>query len=418
MQSWRKLTALAGAMALLLTGCSAERVPDEVWVGLMEQEILERDGVLPANAPVENSTLPGTEPQTEPEPMTEIPYTDAPAVTEAPAPAATVPDEVSTEDAVYEVMCSELAQFHNEMELTGHGVGDAIEPAYDRITWERPDLFWVYGFSSEYLPTMANVTITLVEGVPEAQIPAMYEELMQTARSIASQAEAYPTDYEKILFVHDYIIDHTQYDMEGLNTGSYGLWQTAYGCLVQGKAVCEGYADAFLLVMQQLGIPCGCVSGDTHEGEPHGWNWVQLNGTYYWLDVTWDDPSAPDSDEQFMSHKYFLIDDEMLGRSRTVDELGYFVPQCPSLTDNYYVRSNDYLEGYRFEDIDGRLIMAGDDNTIEVMYSSADALQAAVSDLFDNEHIWDATVYHNGGGSYEYSNDEEMYTLMITYAPD
>ena len=418
MNSWKRMTALAGVLALLLTGCSAERVPDEVWLGLMEQEILARDGVLPADVPViENSTEPPVPPAPQPKP-TEVelpPATEAPPVTEAPA--TTLPPYNDTGDPVYDTMCHELEQYHNVIELTGDGVGQAIEPAYNRIGWERPDLFWVYGYTSEYLPTEATVNITLVDGVQEAQIPAMYEELMNTARSIASQAQAYATDYEKILFVHDYIIDHAQYDHDGMNSDAYGLWQTAYGCLVQGKSVCEGYADAFLLVMQQLDIPCGCVSGDA-VGGGHAWNWVKLGGTYYWIDVTWDDPSSPDSDEMLMSHKYFLINDEMLSRSRMVDQLGYFVPECTSVTDNYYVRNNDYLESYRFEDIDGRLIMAGDDNTIEVMYSSADALQTAITDLFDNEHIWDTTVYSNGGGSFEYGHDDEMYTLMITYIPN
>ncbi len=416
MRAWRKLTALAGVLALLLTGCSAERVPDEVWLGLMEQEILARDGVLPAGVPVPENPI-ETQPGTEAAPTLEIqPETELPVTTQAPVQETAPPADAGDGD-VYAVMCRELEQFHNPIRLSADGIADALEPAYYRLTWERPDLFWVYGYTGESTGDEATIRIKLVDGVTEAQIPSMYQELMDTARDIASQAQAYPTDYEKILFVHDFIIDHAQYDYDGLESDAYGLWQTAYGCLVQGRSVCEGYADAFQLVMQQLGIPCGCVSGDTAEGA-HAWNWVELGGTYYWIDVTWDDPSSPDSDEKHLSHKYFLINDEMLSRSRTTDELGYFVPQCTSVTDNYYVRSNDYLESYRFEDIDGRLIMAGDDNTIEVMYSSAEALQEAINDLFVNERIWDATVYHSSGGAYEYGHDDEMYTLMITYTPN
>ena len=412
MKSCKKLAALAAVLALLLTGCSAERVPDDVWLGLMEQEIIRRDGVLPGPKPVlENTSEPETLPA-ETVPAETEPVTEAPVMTETRPETST---EAPGSADVYTQLVSELENFNNTITVTGKSVGDAIDPAYNRIAWERPDLFWVAGYSSSYLPTQGTVNITTIDDLSADQLSVMYNELMNKAKDIAAQAQAYPTDYEKILFVHDYIIDHAQYDFQGMASDDYGLWQTAYGVLVQGNAVCEGYADGFQLVMQQLGIPCGVCSGNTEEG-PHAWNWVSLNGTYYWIDVTWDDPSSEYSDEECLSHKYFLFDDELLSRSRTIDDEGYFIPTCSTLTDNYYIRNNSYLDRYTFEEIDGRLTLAsGKDQSIEVMFRTAEDFQAAMTDLIDNERIWDAAVFKGGGGSYVYSYDDKMYTLMLVY---
>ncbi|MCR4645540.1 MAG: hypothetical protein K5695_09065 [Oscillospiraceae bacterium] len=414
MKSCKKLAALAAVLALLLTGCGAERVTDEEWLGIMEQEIIRRDGKLPTPKPVTETPV-TTEPylvQTEPE-VTET-EPELPVMTEAP-PATELHVTAPDGSDVYTQLCTALEQFDNTITVTGNSVGDEIDPAYNRVAWERPDLFWVAGYSSTYLPKQGTVEITTIDDLSPDQLSVMYNELMNKAKDIAAQAQAYPTDYEKILFVHDYIIDHAQYDFEGMASDEYGLWQTAYGALVQGDAVCEGYADGFQLVMQQLGIPCGVCSGQT-EDSSHAWNWVSLGGTYYWIDVTWDDPSSEDSDEQCLSHKYFLFNDELLRRSRTIDDEGYFIPTCTAMTDNYYIRNNSYLEHYAFEEIDGRLTLASaKDRSIEVMFSTAEELQAAMTDLIDNGRIWDASVFKGGGGSYVYSYDDNMYTLMLVY---
>ncbi len=61
----------------------------------------------------------------------------------------------------------------------------------------------------------------------------------------------------------------------------------AYGALMEGKAVCQGYAYAFKLLCDKAQIPCWIVTG--YYGEPHAWNYVWLDGNYYQVDVTRDD---------------------------------------------------------------------------------------------------------------------------------
>lgn len=113
--------------------------------------------------------------------------------------------------------------------------------------------------------------------------------------------------YEDIKMVHDYLIDKVEYDTTISKNNIYNL----YGALVNGEAVCEGYARAFKYIMDELEIPCIMVIGKAtnSEGktENHAWNYVQLDGTWYAIDVTWDDPIITGGWlTQRNKYKYFL----------------------------------------------------------------------------------------------------------------
>lgn len=96
------------------------------------------------------------------------------------------------------------------------------------------------------------------------------------------------SDYEKIRMVHDWLIEEVEYDSTAEEPYSIS------GALTEGKAVCEGYARSFKYLMDGLGVPCVLISGtgtnSKGETESHAWNYVLLDGEWYAIDVTWDDP--------------------------------------------------------------------------------------------------------------------------------
>ena len=100
------------------------------------------------------------------------------------------------------------------------------------------------------------------------------------------------SDFEKELFIHDYIIDNGQYDPEALSNAPDASPdpdnENPYGMLINGVGICRGYTSTFQLFMDMLDITC--ISIDGFSGvEPHAWNMVQLDGVWYCVDVTWDD---------------------------------------------------------------------------------------------------------------------------------
>ncbi len=119
---------------------------------------------------------------------------------------------------------------------------------------------------------------------------------------------------DKILAVHDYIINHTRYDEKRQTNESTYKSNKAYGSLIEGYAVCGGYADAMALFLDELGIPNFKVSSSTHV-----WNAVFIHNKWLHLDLTWDDPVTINSDVQSLSHKFYLIDSNKLEEYKITD---------------------------------------------------------------------------------------------------
>lgn len=114
-------------------------------------------------------------------------------------------------------------------------------------------------------------------------------------------------NYDNIKMVHDYLVENIQYD----TSISKGNIYNVYGAMVNGEAVCEGYARSFKYLMDSLGIPCTLVigKGTNSEGktENHAWNYVQVDGNWYAIDCTWDDPiSTTGYVSEESKYRYFL----------------------------------------------------------------------------------------------------------------
>lgn len=122
---------------------------------------------------------------------------------------------------------------------------------------------------------------------------------------IKDGAEQKDTIKEKIKYVHDEIINKVSYRYENeCYNGNQGFLGTPYGVLIKRQGVCEGYARAFKVVMDRLGITCILVQGlHKYSGEvavEHMWNYVRIDevtsrtssGKWYAVDCTQDDPAT------------------------------------------------------------------------------------------------------------------------------
>lgn len=102
------------------------------------------------------------------------------------------------------------------------------------------------------------------------------------------------------LSLHDYLAANTVYD-ETLKKN------TCYDLLIHGTSVCAGYAQAYQDLLLRAGIDCVYVVSDEMN---HGWNLVSIDGNWYHVDVTWDDPTP--NIEGRITHNYFLVTDAQI----------------------------------------------------------------------------------------------------------
>ncbi len=167
------------------------------------------------------------------------------------------------------------------------------------------------------------------------------------------------TDYEKELAIHDYIIVHCQY---GYENSAKDYAYRAYGALVQGKAVCNGYAEAMALLMTCVGIENQIVTG-TADGELHAWNQVCLDGNWYQVDATWDDP-LPDRGV-FAGHEYFNVTDEIMDARHDWNQENF--QACDSMEYNYFEYNHLVKTSAEFETYLKQQAVRNSTGTIEVV---------------------------------------------------
>jgi len=140
----------------------------------------------------------------------------------------------------------------------------------------------------------------------KTQVNSAVSQVEQVKNQIISNKTG--NTYQDIKMVHDYLIDNLEYDTSISRPHIY----TIYGALINKVCVCEGYARAFKYIMDSLNIPCVMVMGEgtnsQGQRENHAWNYVQIDGRWFAIDTTWDDPVVQGggrvSNES--RYKYFL----------------------------------------------------------------------------------------------------------------
>ncbi|MBQ7202819.1 MAG: fibronectin type III domain-containing protein [Eubacterium sp.] len=162
------------------------------------------------------------------------------------------------------------------------------------------------------------------------------------------------SDYEKVKYVHDYICDGTTYCDAALTTTSsyFDYVYSPYGALVRGNVVCQGYSTAFYRICKELGFNVRVITSD--EG-CHAWNLIQLNDSFYYVDVTWDDSNIDNSLGD--AYQYFLVNYENLIVDDSNKTIGYeHLPEAPFQTDYYYRNYGSKIDDYDYNRKDSSLL--------------------------------------------------------------
>ena len=327
--------------------------------------------------------------------------------------------EDMTAEQLYDLFTGELRQYRTKVTIRGSISAELITETMDAIQRRAPDIFWIDGYTITTGSRTTEVVFDSIDSLTPVRLREMSAELEAAADELISQIPEDMLDYDKILYIHDTIIRSTTYDQKGSGAGKNGLWGTAYGCLVNGDAICQGYSEAFVYIMGKLGIEAGMCSG-TARNERHAWNYVKLGAEYYWIDLTWDDPESTDDTEDigpegYLRHTYFLINDEMLLRTRTIDPDQDYIPECSSIANNYFVRSNSYFDTYSIEALGWVMLQNAGSRSVEVMFSDSETFEYAVGRLFDDGDIWETGEYLSLADKISYSRDDVMLVLTINY---
>ncbi|MGN0594699.1 MAG: transglutaminase domain-containing protein [Hominimerdicola sp.] len=280
-----------------------------------------------------------------------------------------------------------------------------------------PELNYI---SSEYLITLDEndyvMGLEVSYDKDKAQVESEYEELEKAVDEILQGLENSWSDYEKVMYLHDQIILGCVYNEESEQPYS------AYGCLVLGEAVCEGYTKAMMMLCESAGIQCIPVLGkgfENGDGQPHGWNKIMLDGEWYNFDLTWDDPIS-DMGEDYIRYDYFALTDEEISADHMVDENRFMnYPVANDDENNYYERNgllvgkyDDPLEivAYAVESA-----MASNQNYARIKCSSQEVYERASEVIISESKSGSDEIFEilqNAAENSEYSYDSTRYSVI------
>ncbi len=216
------------------------------------------------------------------------------------------------------------AEFSEQVrDLLFEHTGKSIEGDYlDRHTRSRKFSYTESGDRLTYV-------LEFVYRTDQSQENAVTSKLQSVMSSLNLDGKS---DYEKCKLIYDYITSHVTYDYEHMYDPDYDLAHTTYGALIDGTAVCEGYALLFYRMALEAGLDCRFVTGRS-EQQNHAWNIVKIDGKYYNVDATWD---AGKSDYwYFLQGKYDFANHELDASFKTTA----FTSQYPM--EDYAYSSGD-----------------------------------------------------------------------------
>lgn len=190
---------------------------------------------------------------------------------------------------------------------------------YRCVLADHPEVFWVSG-SYVFHTNGEESKLEPHYIINRNKISYYRNKLECEVKKIISSVAIAEDTYEMILMLHDYIVDHSKYNMKAFKSHSEPFASTAYGCIVENNAICSGYSKGFQLLLNRIGVSCGYITGICNDGECHAWNYVLFEKDYYYVDITWDDPLQSKSGYDNKSHRYFFITDDDILKSREISE--------------------------------------------------------------------------------------------------
>lgn len=298
--------------------------------------------------------------------------------------------------------------------------GDAQQTnrLFQWVLKDFPEIFWCDGTATSTAydvrePYTVVEPLYLYQGEEKEEKKAQIEEeAMQWLSGISAEA----SDYDKILYVYEYIVNAVDYDMQADDN------QNIYSVFINRRSVCAGYSKAMQYLLEKLEVFCTYVTGTTEGNQAHAWNLVLCEGDYYYVDVTWGDPvfQALEGEEEQsnISYDYMCCNDAELFRTHTPDADVTF-PVCEKMDYNYYVVNGMYYTTYDSGEtlklMNG--VIAAGSNPVVLKYSDSQVYAQAREDIFDNlirraaENL--AQWYGLSEVKYSYIDDDRLNKITI-----
>lgn len=190
-----------------------------------------------------------------------------------------------------------------------------IQHIMDSIRKDKPYIYehvLKWQMTTKYKGNNGTLTFKinyLTDKQKEAYVSA---EVKKISRKIVSKNA---TEFDKVKAVHDYIVLNSSYSNNTKNSQ-----YSAYTLLTEKKGVCQAYALLMIRLLQELNVDMKYVKGFSNN-ELHAWALVKVDGEWYHIDPTWNDPIGSKNDEVW--YKFFMLMDKQISNTHSWDTSEY-----------------------------------------------------------------------------------------------
>ena len=292
-----------------------------------------------------------------------------------------------------------------------------LSPALYAFMYDFPESYWMWNYRYRIGD---NGKVTELEFIVPEDLESKWAQVDAIANNVVA-AVANESDYNKLKYFYEWIINWTEYQENECD-------QDYTGVFLLKQSVCAGYARAFQYLCKKAGLKCTTVRGQTNES--HAWNLVELNGQYYWVDVTWGDPTTDDGSQKLVYY-YFMVTDELLFRTHislngqvpvgSYEKIDVFkFPQCTDNSLSYYIQNGAYFETYDYYAIRDYVLQKLYENPyqeISFQIGNQESFYYAVEELLKNNRYITNIFSEYFPGRYYYNaitkDDAGVITVQI-----
>jgi hypothetical protein len=249
-------------------------------------------------------------------------------------------DQLSREDKkVYDSAREDIGSFNESVLYEPDMDGARYSKIIDLLRIE--ELSYTHLLSKQtgdFIASEAKYEIKFTYNLSPQEMTERNKQSEQAAFEILSNMPDGLSDYEKVKYFHDYLIQNVDKN----TTESDAL--TIYGTLIRGIANCEGYTRTLSYLCNLSGIENLILTGLTDTR--HMWNMIKLGGNWYNVDVTFDEPDENLAKEypDFISYQYFLVGDDTILNDRIVWTNLFIPPVSNASLENYFVKEEKLIE--------------------------------------------------------------------------
>ena len=337
----------------------------------------------------------------------------------------------------YDALLGAVKEHKEQVEFKDIDI-EVIRNAMRALQCDHPEIFWLNGIK-HYMKSGKDVTVAIEYGATAEESERLQKRIDEAVKPFLEGITPEMSAYDALVRLHVKMINYIDYDTIGLNRqdsnggpkeGEIDSLRSVTGTLLDGKAVCAGYAKTMQYLANLCGIECAycrglCFGSGKRKGEYHAWNIVKLDGEYYHLDTTWCDQSNTIQriKKTDIGFDYFCITTEELRRSRDIDKEPVEIPDFRSIKCNYYVHNGLMIDKYDLEKLkeiaqhfakDGKKYMIFKCAS-ESVYNEAMRKLFKSSQEFLNVVQAAAAVDKSIGTGCTYTYDDKIYTIRINF---